>query len=182
LGKYIIFLLRFKNLGKYQKAGVGLDLLPHSVSLILYLTGKKIKFSKYFSESCVKEGIDDIGTLILKWDKGMADISISWLNPCKERRMTITGSKKMVIFDDISTMEKIKVYDKGVYSEKTCSSWGETAWGYRHGDIVIPHIAVGEPLKIEIEDFISSIKTGKEPISNGKLGEEVVRIMEEGMK
>jgi predicted dehydrogenase len=100
-----------------------------------------------------------------------AHIHISWLHPCKIRRVTVIGDKRMAVYDDTSPAEMLKIYNKGadVHADPVVS--------YRYGAISIPHIDWVEPLHLECEDFANAIRTGLQPRANGPVGVEVVRIL-----
>lgn len=179
---YIDFVMT--NLGKYQKYNVLWDLAPHGISIILYLLDNpEITRVEVNGISAIKKDLLDVAYLTLYYESGFATIHFSWLNPDKVRKLTIVGSKKMIVFDDIAPLEKIRIYDKGIEKEDIkgtdFSSWGESIVGYRHGSIIIPVSSTGEPLGIEMRHFIYCILNKKEPITNGKQGLKVVEIIEE---
>ena len=99
-----------------------------------------------------------------------AHIHVSWLEPCKVRRTTIVGSRKMVVYNDVQNLEKIKIYDKGVEVPPYTSAFGDFQLSYRYGDITIPHIAQDEPLRLELQDFVECIRTRRQPKSSARLG------------
>jgi len=184
LGKihYIDFVMT--NLGKYQKHNVLWDLGPHGVSIILHLLGNpEIKDVKANGISAVQKGLIDVAYLTMYFKNNcFANIHFSWLNPNKVRQLTVVGSKKMATFDDISPLEKLRIYDKGIAKKQEFNSWGESLVGYRHGNIVIPQSSTGEPLKAELQHFIDCIINKKTPITDGEHGAKVVQIIELGEK
>jgi predicted dehydrogenase len=103
---------------------------------------------------------------------------VSWLDPNKVRRITVVGSKKMAVYDDVEALEKIRIYDKGVEHPPATTSFGDFQLSYRYGDIMIPHVAVSEPLRLECEHFLECIKKGTTPLSDGRQGVAVVRVLE----
>jgi predicted dehydrogenase len=105
----------------------------------------------------------------------MANIHLSWLDPHKLRKITVVGSKKMVVFDDMETSEKLKIYDKGV-KNLSYDTYGEYL-SLRFGDIIIPSIKMVEPLRAEAEHFIRCIESRKEPKTGGRDGLKVVKIL-----
>jgi len=105
-------------------------------------------------------------------------LHVSWLDPCKVRRTTIVGSKKMLVYDDVEPLEKIRIYDKGVEKPPYTDTFGDFQLSYRFGDISIPHIKFTEPLRIECKHFIDSIANGTVPQSSGWDGLQIVRILE----
>jgi predicted dehydrogenase len=92
--------------------------------------------------------------------------------------MTVVGTKKMVVYDDIEALEKIKVYDKGVLVPDRYNSFGEFQLSYRYGDITIPRLKQEEPLKVELSHFLECIREDKKPLTDGDNGYQVVRIIE----
>ena len=120
----------------------------------------------------LRSSIHDIAHLDLWFADGMtAHIHVSWLHPCKIRRVTVIGDARMVVYDDTNPAEMLKVYNKGadVHADPVIS--------YRLGAITIPHIDWIEPLRLECEDFVNAILTGKLPRSHGGVGLSVVRVL-----
>jgi predicted dehydrogenase len=108
----------------------------------------------------------------------LAHLHLSWLDPCKVRRLTVVGSRKMVVYDDMEPSEKIRVYDKGVEAPPYTDSYEQFRLSYRHGDVVVPSIPFSEPLKLECQHFVDCILNHCQPQSNGEVGLKVVRILE----
>jgi len=111
----------------------------------------------------------------------MAHIHVSWLDPHKTRKLTVVGNKKMAVFDDMESSEKIRIYDKGVGVNPDYRTYGEDLT-LRFGDITIPSIKMKEPLRAECEHFIQSIQTGQRPRSDGYNGLRVVKVLEAAQK
>ncbi|KKL58605.1 hypothetical protein LCGC14_2223700 [marine sediment metagenome] len=129
--------------------------------------------------SFLQNGIEDVVFASLKFADGrMAHIHVSWLDPHKIRKVTLVGSQKMVVFDDMEASEKIRVYDKGA-EVKGVDSYAE-AITLRTGDILIPKIASGEPLRTECQHFIDAIVNDTTPRSDGRDGMRVVKVLEGG--
>lgn len=168
------------NLGLFQKdSNVLWDLAPHDISILLFLLGKRPISVSAQGSPCVFGGIHDVAYLNLMFpDNVSAHIHVSWLDPCKVRRMTVVGSKKMVVYNDIESDSKIKIYDKGVDAPEYTNGFGEFHCNYRTGDITIPNIRFTEPLRQECQHFIDSIVNHTEPCSCGRDGLEVVKILE----
>jgi predicted dehydrogenase len=103
---------------------------------------------------------------------------VSWLDPNKIRRTTVVGSRKMLVYDDVTSLEKIRVYDKGVSVPPHYDSFGEFKLSYRFGDILIPRLDDAEPLKVECRHFVECIETGTRPRSNSEEGLAVVCVLE----
>jgi predicted dehydrogenase len=173
---YYIYTQRV-NLGVIrQDENALLSFAPHDLSVILYLLGEEPVMVSAHGESYIQNGIEDVVFMSLRFSDGkMANIHLSWLDPHKLRRVTIVGSKKMVVFDDMEASEKLKVYDKGV-GNTSYSTYGEYL-SLRFGDITIPSVKVGEPLRTEAEHFIQCIESRKEPKTGGRDGLKVVKIL-----
>ena len=161
------------NLGLFRNdINVIWDLAPHDVSILLYLLGQKPQHIKVQAHAHVQRHIHDTAHLDLEFADGMsAHIHVSWLHPCKIRRVTIIGDVRMAVYDDTNPAEMLKVYNKGadVHADPVVS--------YRHGAITIPHIDWVEPLRLECEDFVHAIRTGEQPRAHGGVGLEVVRVL-----
>jgi predicted dehydrogenase len=168
------------NLGLFQPSlNVIWDLAPHDISILLYLLNRDPMSVSAQGMDCLFEGVHDIAYLHLIFPgRVLANVHLSWLDPCKVRRLTIVGSRKMVVFDDIEPMEKIKIYDKGVEFPPYTNTFNEFQLSYRYGDVVIPHIKFTEPLRVECSHFIESIQNQTEPRSSGVAGLKVVRVVE----
>src|SRR5205807_10375344 len=118
--------------------------------------------------------IHDVAHLDLGFANGTsAHIHVSWLHPCKIRRVTVIGDARMAVYDDTNPAEMIKIYNKGA------DVHADPAVSYRYGEITIPHIDWIEPLHLECEDFANAIRTQTQPRANGKVGLEVVRVLAE---
>ena len=111
-------------------------------------------------------------------DRKMGIIHVSWLDPRKKREMTVVGSKKMAVYDDLEPLEKVKVYDICVEAPEYADSFGEYQFTYRYGDTYSPRIKQSEPLKIECEAFIDSILHQRLPKTDGYNGLQVVGVLE----
>lgn len=168
------------NLGLFQPdINVIWDLAPHDVSIMLYLLDEFPVGINASGKAHFRKGIEDVATITLNFPNGtIAFIHSSWLDPDKVRKMTIVGSKKMLVYDDISTNEKIKIFDKGVEAPPYYDSYAEFHFSYRYGDIYTPRINEYEPLKKECEHFLECIRDGKTPRSDGYSGLRVVSILE----
>ncbi len=172
------------NLGLFQKdINVLWDLAPHDISIILHLLGKQPLSVNAVGASHINPSIEDIALLSMQFaDNLVAFIQTSWLDPDKVRRITVVGSKKMMIFDDVQPTEKIRIYDKSVEGPKHYDTFAEFQYSYKYGDIVIPKIGGTEPLSTELNHFIDCILNNEEPLSNGQNGLEVVAVLETAQK
>lgn len=165
------------NLGKLRADENALwSLGAHDVSVLLYLAGEEPHELLARGESYVRDGVEDVVFCFLRFPSGLsAHLHLSWLDPHKERRFTIVGSKRMATFDDMALEGKLTIYDKGV--DETSRGYGE--YITRSGDIFSPRISNREPLRVECEHFVECVREGKRPRSDGESGLRVVRVLEE---
>lgn len=167
------------NLGKVRQDENCLwSLAPHDISVILYLLGSEPIEVTALGAAYLRSEIEDVVFLTLTFpDKITANIHISWLDPHKIRKLTIVGDKKMIVFDDMESAEKIRIYDKGVDIKPDYKAYGEDLT-LRFGDIVIPSVKMEEPLKLECQHFLNCIIEGNRPRSDGYDGLRVLKVLE----
>src|SRR5947209_1816392 len=165
------------NLGKLRADENALwSLGAHDVSVVLYLAGEEPCEVVAHGESYVRPGVEDVVFCFLRFPSGLcAHLHLSWLDPHKERRFTVVGSRRMATFDDMALEGKVTVYDKG---------FDEDAHGYgeyitRSGAIFSPQIPNIEPLRVECEHFVHCVRRGETPRSDGASGLRVVRVLEQ---
>jgi predicted dehydrogenase len=168
------------NLGLYQPdVNVVWDLAPHDVSILQYILGEHPVAASARGGMFVKPNVFDVAYLTLYFSGStMADLRVSWLDPCKIRRITIVGSKKMIVYDDIEPKDKIKIYDKGVDVQPYTDTFEEFHLAYRYGEEITYPIQWHEPLKEECLHFINCIQDNKTPLTDGLEGLSVVRVLE----
>lgn len=168
------------NLGIFQKdINVAWDLAPHDVSIILYILGKMPKTVNCQGTSHIIPGVEDATSMTLQFGGGItAMIQSSWLDLHKVREMTIVGSKRMIVYNDVEAQEKIKVFDAQQDRPPHYDTFGEFAFASNYGDRYIPHLQQQEPLKVEVQHFIDSIHTKTQPLTSGENGLEIVRVLE----
>lgn len=153
------------------------DLATHDISIFLYLLNEKPISVNAVGSSFIQKDVEDISNITLNFSNGKtANIQVSWIHPKKVREITVVGSKKMIVFNDISS-EKITIYDKGV---DTINDVDEASFDLllREGDILIPKINAGEPLKNEVKHFLDCVINNKDPLTNGYNGYVVVKTLE----
>jgi predicted dehydrogenase len=173
------------NLGLFQPdINVVWDLAPHDISILLYVLG--LVPEKVSARGGVyvqrQKGIHDVAYLSIYFPNGvLADIRVSWLDPCKIRRYTVVGSEKMLVYDDIEE-NKILIYDKGVNVPPYSDTVEEFHLSYRYGDVSPYPVKWNEPLRAECQHFLQCIREGLEPRSSGKVGLKVVRVLEAAQK
>ena len=168
------------NLGLFQKdINVAWDLAPHDISIILHLLDEKPSSVSCQGSSHVNPNIEDVTMMYLTFKKNRcAFIQNSWLDPKKVRQMTVVGSRRMIVYDDTEPLEKLKIYDTRVEVPPHYDSFAEFQYSYHYGDSYVPYIKQDEPLKLECQHFIDCIRGESTPITGGKAGLEVVRILE----
>lgn len=166
------------NLGKVRADENALwSLGPHDISVINYLTGEEPEEVSARGECYLQKGVEDVVFGYIRFPSGMVGhLHVSWLDPHKSRKITVVGSEKMVVFDDMESDRKVTVYDKSA-RVPTYESYGEYVT-LRFGDIHIPHIANDEPLRLECQHFVDCVREGKRPLSDGRDGLNVVRVLE----
>ena len=172
------------NLGLFQKdINVVWDLAPHDISILGYVLDQSPYGVSANGSSHILPDIEDVAMLTIHYPNDiLAYISVSWLDPNKIRKSTFVGSKKMLVYDDIEPLEKIKIYDKGVERPSYYDSFGNFQFSYRYGDIYTPYIDNKEPLQVECQHIVECIGNGTQPISDGRDGLRVVKILEAAEK
>ena len=153
------------------------SLAPHDISVILHLLDQEPDAVSARGECYLQPGIEDVVFANLHFADGkMAQLQLSWLDPHRIRRLTVVGSRKMAVFDDVESAEKVRIYDKAA-ERPEYDSYGESI-NLRFGDVVIPRLEMSEPLKLECEHFAACVREGKTPLSDGRDGLRVVRVLE----
>jgi predicted dehydrogenase len=179
LGEEIFYIYGNRlNLGKLRADENALwSLGAHDVSVVLSLAGgaEPVEITAH-GASYVRGGVEDVVFCFVRFDSGLvAHLHLSWLDPHKERRFTVVGSKRMATFDDMAIERKLTVYDKGF--DEDARTYGE--YITRSGGSFSPQVANVEPLRIECEHFIDALRAGTAPRSDGASGLRVVRVLEE---
>jgi predicted dehydrogenase len=168
------------NLGLFQKdINVAWDLAPHDISIILHVLREFPVAVNCQGNAHVTPGIEDVTNISLSFrHKRFATIQSSWLEPRKIREMTIVGTRRMIVYDDLETHEKIRIYDARVERPPHHDTFAEFHYSYHYGDIYIPHLKQEEPLKVECQHFLECIEKGTIPLTSGYKGLELVKILE----
>jgi predicted dehydrogenase len=164
------------NLGKLRADENALwSLGAHDVSVFLALTGELPTEVSARGESYVRDGVEDVVFCYLRFPSGLvAHMHLSWLDPHKERRLTVVGSRRMAAFDDMASERKLTVFDKGFDADAD----GGEGYVERSGESLNPTIGVEEPLRVELEHFLDCVRRGGRPRSDGASGVRVVRVLE----
>jgi predicted dehydrogenase len=168
------------NLGLFQKdINVAWDLAPHDISIILHILGELPLAVNCQGNAHVTPNVEDVTNISLSFrHKRFATIQSSWLEPRKVREMTIVGTRRMIVYDDLQPLEKLRIYDVRVERPPHYDTFADFHYSYHYGDSYIPHIQQEEPLKAECQHFIDCIENGVEALTNGSAGLELVRILE----
>jgi predicted dehydrogenase len=177
LGDHIYYIYGNRlNLGKVRADENALwSLGAHDVSVVLHLAGEDPVEVVAHGEAYLRERVEDVVFCFLRFPSGLcAHLHLSWLDPHKERRFTVVGSRRMATFDDMALEGKLTIYDKGM--DEDARGYGE--YITRSGDIFSPRIPNVEPLRVECEHFVECVRTGNRPRSDGQSGMRVVRVLE----
>jgi predicted dehydrogenase len=169
------------NLGLYQQdVNVLFDLAPHDISILNYVLGSTPTSVECWASRHAHRRLEDIAYLRVCYDEPHveANVHVSWLDPCKVRRMTVVGSSKMVVFDDLEGEERIRVHNKGVSQPDDSADLTMPPMSYRYGEVVAPYLVVNEPLLVEDEHFVDCVLTGMRPLTDGLNGLAVVEVLE----
>ncbi|MCY4224962.1 MAG: Gfo/Idh/MocA family oxidoreductase [Bacteroidetes bacterium] len=174
---YYIYSVRV-NLGIVrQKENALQSLAPHDLSVALAFLNQKPVAVAVHAHAYLQPDICDVAFSTIFFENGaLAHLHTSWLDPHKVRRVTLVGSKKMVVIDEMSSAEKVRIYDKGVHPPEYVGF--AESMTTRVGDISIPKIQMSEPLHLECSHFVDCIRTGQSPRSDARNGLSVVRLLE----
>lgn len=182
LGNILYLYSHRVNLGRVQTDINALwSIAPHDISIALYLLGGMPLEVSARGASYLTPHIEDVVFVSLLFPRGViAHIHVSWIDPSKVRRVTVVGSRRMIVYDDLADEGKVKVYDKGVLrsTAEEGQLYGEFHYRLHSGDIYAPRIEMSEPLANECSHFIQCILQGKRPRSDGENGLQVVRVLE----
>jgi len=178
LGEVFYIYSQRVNLGKVRHDENALwSFAPHDLSVILHLLGAEPVDVVARGSAFLQGSVEDVVFVDLRFPGGkMAHVHVSWLDPHKLRKVTVVGSQKMVVFDDMEASEKIRIYDKGVDRAGQVVSYGD-ALTVRSGDIVIPKISLQEPLKLECQHFVDCVRERRTPLTDGADGLRVVKVL-----
>ncbi len=180
LGEIRYISARRLNLGLFQKdINVAWDLAPHDISIVQYIIGAPPVAVNCRGSAHVTPGIEDVTTMCLTFPRRQtAIIQSSWLDPRKVREMTIVGSRRMIVYDDVAPLEKVRIFDARVERPPHYDTFGEFHYAYHYGDVYIPYLRQEEPLRVECQHFLDCIRTGAKPLSDGEQGKQLVEILE----
>ncbi len=177
----LLYMSAFRNgLGPIRKdINVIYDLATHDISIILFLMEKMPIAVSAVGTSCFKNGIEDVAFIHLEFaEKLFVSIQVSWLDPIKERKLRIVGSKKMLLFNDLSVDEKLKIYKTGESYLNFNGDFGSFQSTIKDGDILIPNIFFEEPLVVQFNHFMDCIANNQQPDTDLTSAKRVVKILE----
>jgi len=169
------------NLGLYQPdVNVIWDLGPHDVSIFNYVLGSAPVSVQAWGSRHGHSLLEDVAYLRLLYadPEVTANIHVSWLDPCKVRRTTVVGSSKMAVYDDLSSDEPIRIFDKGVVAPEDGADLQNIPMSYRYGEIRAPYVSFQEPLSVQDREFVSCVLSGNRPRTHGYVGLSVVQVLE----
>lgn len=166
------------NLGRVQADINALwSIAPHDVSIMLHLMNSLPQRVSAHGKAFLSGSVEDVVFVTLEFANGtLGHIHASWLDPSKTRQLTVVGSRRMVVYDDVASEGKVKIYDKGVY-RKTEPGYGEFQVKVHSGDITIPRLDMTEPLQLECQHFVDCIQEGRTPLTDGVNGLRVVSVL-----
>lgn len=168
------------NLGRIRQDVNALwNVAPHDVSILNYVLGSDPLRVQAMGRSYLQPGIEDVVFAVFEYPGGcLAHVHSSWLDPSKVRKTTFVGTKKMIVYDDVESEGKIKIYDKGVRRQTPEQEYGEFQLRLHDGDILIPKIRFTEPLAEECKHFVERCRTRARPDTDGRAGLAVVAALE----
>ena len=181
LGRIYYLHARRTNLGPIRRDVNAIwDLAPHDVSIFNYFLNDTPQWVSATGSKVLHNCREDVGFISLGYADGIVGhIHVSWAEPNKVREVVVVGSNRRIVFDDLNNTEKVRIFEKGiVLAPSEAPSYGEYHFLVRDGDIISPRVEVSEPLKNQCSHFVECVIQGLQPLTNGKVGLEVVRVME----
>ncbi len=179
LGKLHYIYTQRVNLGTVREDENALwNFAPHDISVIMFLLGAMPTDVSARGQCYLQRDVEDVVFMSMNFGgSALAHVHVSWLDPHKIRKLTLVGSRKMAVFDDLEANEKLRIYDKGAQVNDTYNTFAEYV-GLRFGDITMPYIKVGEPLRIECRHFLECVRKRRRPMSDGEDGLRVVQVLD----
>ena len=168
------------NLGLLQSdTNVLWDLGPHDFSILDHLCHLNPKSVSAIAGKHFGYPFEDIVYVTVRFDSSLiAHFHLNWLSPVKVRLTLVGGSKKMIVYDDMESNEKVKVYDKGVSVNQSPETRTRLLASYRQGNMFAPHLDTTEALRLVAREFLSSVAENRVPMTDGAAGYRVVRLLE----
>jgi predicted dehydrogenase len=183
LGDLLYLYSKRVNLGRVQSDVNALwSIAPHDISIALYLLGQMPVAVRCQGASCLNGQVEDVIFLTLNFAGNvLCHVHASWLDPSKTREMTVVGSHKMIVYDDVSAEGKVRVYDKGAF-RKGEVTYGDFQYKLHSGDILIPRLDLKEPLQEECAHFVACVRSGARPLTDGQNGLRVLQVLTAGQQ
>ncbi len=167
------------NLGLFQQTNVIWDLAPHDVSILNHVFGELPESVACSATAYIHPPVWDVAFLLMRYGSGrLAHVHLSWLSPVKVRRMMLSASSRMTVWDDVDPSEKLRIYDKGVVRNPTHETLSQQMVSYRLGDVRIPILDGREPLAKLVDDVHAGIREGATTRVGERVGYDVVRCIE----
>ncbi|MBX3412071.1 MAG: Gfo/Idh/MocA family oxidoreductase [Pirellulales bacterium] len=179
-GKLYYLESRRHHLG-YIRDDVGAmwDLAAHDVAIFSYLLGEEPEAVSVVGRKYLRDHLEDVAFMHFFYPSGiLGSVQVGWLNARKIRQMVVVSEKRTIEFDDTDSLDTVRVFEKGISTDKRTDSFGEFRYLLTTGDIVSPKIDMREPLKNQCLHFLECLETGTRPISDGTSGANVVRVLE----
>jgi predicted dehydrogenase len=179
LGRLLYFDSVRVNLGLFQSdLNVIWDLAPHDLSIMDFLIGRTPRWISAVGAAHYGK-LENLAYLTMQFEDSLiAHLHVNWLAPVKIRSTLIGGSERLIVYDDLAPGEALRIYDKGVTLQSDASTRAEALVDYRIGDMLAPHLEKAEPLARVCADFLAAIETGRPPLTDGRAGLRVVRLLE----
>lgn len=183
LGELYYLYSRRVNLGRVQSDVNALwSIAPHDISIALYLLGQVPSTVRCQGARCLNGQVEDVIFLTMHFGESLfCHVHASWLDPSKTREMTVVGSRKMIVYDDVSAEGKVRVYDKGAF-RKGEVTYGDFQYKLHSGDILIPRLDMREPLQDECAHFAACVRDGAQPLTDGYNGLRVLQVLTAGQR
>ena len=183
LGDVLYLYSKRVNLGRVQSDVNALwSIAPHDISIALYLLGQVPESVRCQGARCLNGQVEDVIFLTLNFGGNLlCHVHASWLDPSKMREMTVVGSRKMIVYDDVSAEGKVRVYDKGAF-RKGDVTYGDFQYKLHSGDILIPRLDLKEPLQEECAHFVACVRGGTRPLTDGQNGLRVLQVLAAGQQ
>lgn len=167
------------NLGLYQRdVNVIYDLSPHDISIMIYVLGERPIAVNARGYSMVHRGVVDVAYIEYHFASGLvANSRVSWLSPNKVRELTLVGSNRMAVYNDITPEAMLQIHDRGIVPPTETENFTDWKFAYQYGATAIVPLPLDEPLKTEIQHFVDCITTGRTPLTDGRNGQQVVAVL-----
>jgi len=184
VGKILYISMVRTNLGPVRMdVNAAWDLAAHDLSIANFWLGVEPHSASALGGTWINEGLEDVVFASIRYPNDiLVNLQVSWLSPRKVRDITVVGESQMLVLDDMNIAEPVRIYDKGIASDRITPGFTDTFASFRasirEGDITIPRVPVGEPLRAECIHFLDCITNDKPPLTSGEEGVKVLRALE----